>query len=98
MSQPSDTPETDAAEQRQKVINQGIPDKEWPWYAIQSGFDFARELERQRDVAHEDARRLALAIKEGGLPAAAECKLNATFHIRTMKEALAAHEALTAKN
>ena len=26
-----------------------MPDKEWPWAAIKSGWDFARNLERERD-------------------------------------------------
>ena len=50
------TPETDAAQIEQNVRNQGVPDKDWPWAAISSGFDFARKLERERDEAREASR------------------------------------------
>jgi len=51
MSDTRPTPETDAAEVKQNVANQGMPDKDWPWLAIKSGWDFARNLERERDKA-----------------------------------------------
>ena len=46
MSTDTPTPITDAAHQQSKIQNQGIPDKRWPWDAINAGWDFARNLER----------------------------------------------------
>lgn len=56
------TPETDAAEIAQNIQNQGIPDGDWPWKAIKSGYDFARKLECQRDEA-----RALLPARESSL-------------------------------
>lgn len=47
------------------------------------------ELTRWQSLAES----LANAIKEGGLPTGENCKLNATFHLRVMRDALAAYES-----
>ena len=43
----SDTPRTDAAAFGSNIKNQSDSDKEWPWSAIDRGWDFARQLERE---------------------------------------------------
>lgn len=89
MSQPSDTPESDA--------NSTVtPAHEKDGFRGYVSTDFARDLERQRDASREDARRLATALtshfdhyKEW----------NIQGHVyNSVQSALAAHEALTAKN
>lgn len=43
----SDTPRTDAASVTGNIKNQSDTDTNWPWDAINRGYDFARQLERE---------------------------------------------------
>lgn len=98
MSQPSDTPETDT---KAFLIHGNIS----------SGFlvtaSFARELERQRNEAREDAENLfkyLTYVTEQGLDVGGTCLWlhkdsdSAKAILENARKALAAHEALTAKN
>jgi hypothetical protein len=57
------TPRTDAAEQEQNILNQGIPDKNWPWEAIKSGYNFARQLEEENNNMREAIREAHTQIR-----------------------------------
>lgn len=52
-----------------------------------------RTLETRLAQLTEIAEGMAESIQRGGIVAAQECRLNATYHIRIMKEALAAYRA-----
>lgn len=107
MSQPSDTPETDLRVEH-------VTSTSFRGFIVSP--NFARKLERQRDAARDDARRLAEACNK--LMQCADPNINncsdaelreavergfareiieqAEAFLET-REALAAHEALTAK-
>lgn len=83
MSQPSDTPETDLRVEH-------VTSTSFRGFIVSP--NFARELERQRDAAREDARRLAQVVK--ALQIYADDGEGGNY----ASKALTAHEALTAKN
>lgn len=111
MSTQIPTPRSDEAERLQKVINQGIPDKDMT--AIKSGFEFARTLERElhtalaeRDEARRDAERLAnslgallargMDVSETALFLSSNSE-SANLTVSTAEDTLASHAALIAK-
>ena len=57
----SDTPRTETERLGSNIKNQSDSDKEWPWSAIDRGWDFARILERE--LAAVAAERDALKAK-----------------------------------
>ena len=64
------TPRTDAAQVAGSIKSQS--DTDWPWAAINRGYDFARELEREnarlRDALHKIVNDLqGLAYAEHGI-------------------------------
>ena len=58
----SDTPRTETERLGSNIKNQSDSDKEWPWSAIDRGWDFARQLERELAAvtAERDALRADL--------------------------------------
>lgn len=91
MSQPSDTPETEAF--YAKLYDASVPDVMIK-HASGEEREKMRELERQRDAAREDAKRLYKAL----LIADDDGNYSAQAPGHAIAKALAAHEALTAKD
>ena len=66
----SDTPRTETERLGSNIKNQSDSDKEWPWSAIDRGWDFARQLERElaavtaeRDVLRADLCAFAVDME-----------------------------------
>ena len=66
----SDTPRTETERLGSNIKNQSDSDKEWPWSAIDRGWDFARILERElaavaaeRDVLRGDLCTFAVDME-----------------------------------
>lgn len=92
MSQPSDTPETDAFAAPVRGLGTG-------YY---QALAFARKLERERNEARKDAERLADALRLIVKPLGDETETSGNPCVspnpeqgRAIAKALAAHEALT---
>lgn len=56
MKTETDTPRTNAAQIQGNIQNQSDKDSQWPWSAIDRGYDFARELERELNAAMQAIR------------------------------------------
>lgn len=93
MSQPSDTPETEAF--YAKLYDVSVPDCMIE-HASGEERKKMRELERQRDAAREDARRLAALLDETIQISGIDWPPSGWSG--AARSAIAAHEALTAKN
>lgn len=55
------TPETDAEEERQRKEWNNLSEIDWP--AFPADFDFARKLERERNAALEEVKRLKWLLR-----------------------------------
>lgn len=55
---PGKTPRTNEAHIQARIANHGAPDKDWPWCAINAGWNFARTLEEELTAVTAERDRL----------------------------------------
>lgn len=58
------TPRTDSEQIKGNIENQAATNQEWPWSAINRGYEFSRKLERELSIVTEHRDRLAEALNK----------------------------------